>query len=226
VKTKSGKSTAGRLLPSAKLPADIERSGTDRLLREAMVDMACDVGCGRLTPTLVCESADLPLVDFERAFSSIDEAVALVFEEQIGQLLERCQAAYDAETAWVDGLRALGIELARWVHVHPSEARFTFVESLSAGDEVALQREASVARLVKLVDRGRELLDAPARLPQGFAVAAVGAVMELLVRRLRKREPISAAELERAIPELMFFVIRPYVTAAQAVSELDRPARL
>jgi AcrR family transcriptional regulator len=195
-------------------------------LADATIEVVSQLGCAQATPALICERADLSLADFYRTFPAMEKALELVFEEQFRRLLGRCQLAYEAEEEWLDGLRSLAVELARWVNDHPREARFTLVGSLSAGEQVALQREAAMARFAELVDQGRELCEEPDAVPRCFAVAVVGAVAELLTRRLSGCGPISTAELERAVPELMFFAVRPYASKGQADRELERAVRL
>jgi hypothetical protein len=66
------------------------------------------------------------------------------------------------------------------------------------------------------------LLENPDSVSPAFAVAIVGAISEILVRRLSEGRELS--EVVDLVPEVMYIAVRPYVDGDKALEELSIPA--
>jgi AcrR family transcriptional regulator len=185
-----------------------------------MIQVVCEVGYPTATATAVCERAGVGMVEFRRVFASKEEAFTQVFEEEGSALLVRCQEIYAEEEDWTAALRAIGVELARWVRDDPLTAQFMLVESLAAGEAVQLRRDVFATAFAELVDRGRALIEDPGAVPSDAALAVVGAVIDILERGLSRPRPLDPEVLSRKVSELMYFAVRPYLGHDRAAREL------
>jgi len=190
-------------------------------LCDSMLDLVCDLGYRAVTVEDVCADAGVGVDEFERICGDKEGAFIQVFDEAADRFTEAMQVGCEREASWRDGMRAAAYAGARWLRDHPREARFCVLEALSAGEAVQLRRETTLRRLAEHVDRGRRLLEDPSSVSPAFASAIVGAISEILVRRLS--EGRSLADVVDLVPEVMYIAIRPYVEGEDALQELSIP---
>lgn len=191
-------------------------------LRSAVVELVIELGYSATSIEAICERADVPVLEFQRVYQDKERAFLAIFEELSDDLIRQCKAAYAAAgEEWLPGLRATAYAAARWIRDHPNEARFTVLEGLAAGEEARLLRERTMNYFVDLVDQGRTRNAATSPPSRTFASAAVGGVLELLVRRFVQGQGVARAE--EMVPELMYLAVQPYVGAAKASEELTHP---
>lgn len=203
-------------------PAPAERDAEVKArLREALLDLACRESCERTSIEAVCARAGVGTADFRRAYGDMEAAFVAIFSEEAERFVAVVQRAFDAEQAWRDSLRAAAYAGARWIQEHPRQSRFCVLEVLSAGETARLRREQTMRHFIGLVDRGRYELEDPDSVPPSFAAAIVGALAEMLIRRIVEGEDLS--RVEDAVPELMYIAVRPYVEKAEAERELSLP---
>jgi AcrR family transcriptional regulator len=187
-----------------------------------MLDLVCELGYRKVTVAAICADAGVPVGEFGRIFGSKEDAFVQIFEEEADRFSEAMRVACRREITWRDGLRAAAYVGARWLRDHPREARFCILEALSGGEPVQLRRETTLRELARYIDMGRQLLDDPDSVSPAFAAAIVGAISEMLVRRLAESRDL--AEAVDLVPEVMYIAIRPYVDGAKALEELSIPA--
>lgn len=205
----------------APAPAERDADLTARL-REAMIDVVCERGYRSATVASVCSRAGVGVGDFERVLGSREDAFVQIYREETEMFLAVAAAACEAEDGWRDGLRAGAYAGARHLRDHPREARFCILEVLSAGEAAQLQRENMMRAPIAFLDRGRRQLDSDRYVSPAFAAAIVGAISEMLVRRLAEGGDLS--DLVDLVPELMYIAVRPYVDGDEALKELTHPA--
>lgn len=191
-------------------------------LREAMLDVVCESGYRATSVEAVCRRAGTGAEAFERAFGSKEDAFVRIYLEEVELFLEVATDACEREQGWRDGLRAGAYAAARYLRDHPREARFCILEILVAGEAAQLQRERVLRTLAAYLDRGRGQLDRDHYVSPAFAAAIVGAISEMLVRRLAEGGDLS--DLVDLVPELMYIAVRPYVDGDEAMEELTLPA--
>lgn len=191
-------------------------------LREAMLDLVCELGYRSVTNEEICARAGTGMADFGRIFGGKEDAAIQIFAEESDRFTAAMRVECEREGSWREGLRAAAYAGARWLRDHPRETRFCVLESLSAGEGLQLRREQTLQALAEHVDRGRQLLADPTSVSPAFAGAIVGAISEMLVRRLAEGKEL--AEAVDLVPEVMYIAIRPYVDGEEALQELSIPA--
>lgn len=192
------------------------------LLRGSMLDLVCEHGYRSVTVEAVCADAGVGVDWFQRVFPGKEEAFVRLFDEEADRFITAMRVGCEREASWRDGMRAAAYAGARWLRDHPREARFCILETLSAGEALQLRRETTLRKLAQHVDQGRQLLENPNSVSPAFAGAIVGAISEILVRRMAEgRELAEAVDL---VPEVMYIAIRPYVDGQEALEELSIPA--
>ena len=140
--------------------------------------------------------------------------------------LERAQkvvlAAYDAESRWLDAIKAGLAAFLGFLEREPAIGRVLVVHSMSGGERVLRRRVEVLGALAAAVDLGR--LEGSADRQQPPAVVAegvVGAVLAVLQNRLLAQERIEVMDL---FGSLVSIIVLPYLGAGVARRELTRPA--
>ncbi len=204
-------------------PTPAERDADLRAhLREATLDVVCERGYRSTTVAVICNRAEAGVDEFERIFGSKEDALVQIYREEAGMFLAVANSACELEENWRDGLRAGAYAGARWLRDHPREARFCILEVLGAGEAAQLQREHLMRTLAVYFDRGRKQLDRDRHVSPTFAAAIVGAISEMLIRRLVEGGDLS--DVVDLVPELMYIAVRPFVDGDEAMEELRLPA--
>ena len=106
----------------------------------------------------------------------------------------------------------------------PALARVCVVQSLRGGPSVLKRREEILARLVVVLDEGRDESAAPSRgsgVTELTAEGLIGASLAILDARLQRGE--GTPPLTSLTGELMSMIVLPYLGAAAARRELARP---
>jgi AcrR family transcriptional regulator len=158
--------------------------------------------------------------DFERTYADKGAAFVANFEGMVGELREAISAAYEAGGRWPASLRAAAYALVGWLESHPDAYRFGTIEVLAAPEIARVRREELIRWCASLVDAGREVAPDPAAVPEGAPLLAVGAVAELLARRVAGT---LEADTWASVPELMYGAVRPYLGEEAARAELKIP---
>ncbi|HWO84741.1 MAG TPA: hypothetical protein VNM38_13265 [Solirubrobacterales bacterium] len=206
----------------AEQPPSAERDGeVTARLREAIIDLVCERSYAQTSVVAICDRVGVEVDVFTRAYGSKEQAFLRIYSEESERLLAATRGAYDSEETWRDALRAAAYATARWIQRHPRETRFCVLEALSAGEAARLEREKTLWHFIDLVDRSRQGLDDPGSVPQSFAAAIVGAIAEMLLRRIAAGKDLSRAE--SLVPEMMYIAVRPYVNKDEAEQELSLP---
>jgi AcrR family transcriptional regulator len=159
--------------------------------------------------------------EFDREFAGKADVTLRVMEAFIGEFKERVKAAYEAEAAWPDSLRAAGYEAARWLTENPKTTHFGVVSSVDAGDMPRARREEIFLWCAGLIEDGRAVAPDPEAVPQMAAVIAIGAVAETL---RRQQEGTTEVDTVAIVPEMMYAAVRPYLGEEAARRELEIPA--
>jgi hypothetical protein len=155
---------------------------------------------------------------------SADREARLLATIELG--LERAQrlvlAAYDAESRWLDAIKAALAAFLVFLEREPELGRVLVVHSMSGGERVLRRRVQILGALAVAVDLGR--MEGPADQQQPPAVIAegvVGAVLAVLQNRLLTDEHAGVMDL---FGSLVSIIVLPYLGAGVARRELTRPA--
>jgi AcrR family transcriptional regulator len=187
----------------------------------ALVEVVGERGYEATDVGSVIARAGATRAEFDRRFADKEDCVQQVFEAFIDDFLGQIRGAFEAESEWPTSLRAAAYSTMDWMDDHPDTARFGMVDVLAARNEmIRVRREEIFVYCAGLIDAGREVAPDPAAVPEAAAVMAVGAVVQIVTRRMQ-----SGADLEfgRLVPELMYGAVLPYLGEEAARAELDAP---
>jgi AcrR family transcriptional regulator len=204
---------------------DVLRNGLRLTQRERIIDavtwVAFEQGVERLTVAAVVKRAGLSRKTFYDLFADCQDCLAAAFEEAVEAAEQRARAAFEAQPGWQQGIRAGLGALLEFFSENPHQARLCVVDAPTAGPAALALRARILNQLAEVVDRGRER--SRSQLPALTAQGVVGGVHSVLHERL-----LSAGAKPRPLTELLgpltAFVVLPYMGAAAARREAERPA--
>lgn len=182
--------------------------------------LLCDAPAEALSIGAICGRAGISRSTFYAAFADRSELLLTVFDDVTERAGRAMAAARDAESSWLDGVRAALIELLGLFDEAPGLARFVVAASL-AGDEALLAHRATVLSvLARALEQG-----SPAAATEGLPApfggeALVGAAVAILHSRLLE-EPVPA--LRPLCGSLMSVIVLSYLGVEAARAELARP---
>jgi AcrR family transcriptional regulator len=210
----------------------------------AMVEVASERGAGNVTVAHVVARSGVSRRTFYELFTSGEECLLAVMEDSLGRARSYVLEVYDPQEAWRVRIRAALHALLEFVEDEPGRGRLLVVESLCAGSDALERRSRVLAELIRAVDAGRGTHKGTGTLkgtPKGHAAgesersaaltpltaeAVVGAVLSVIHARLlvpaRVLKGGRPALVELTNP-LMSMIALPYLGAAAARRELDRP---
>jgi AcrR family transcriptional regulator/DNA-binding MarR family transcriptional regulator len=188
----------------------------------SMAEVACERGAGDVSVVHVVERAGVSRRTFYEIFEGGEDCFLAVFEEALARAGDYVSTVYDQTVVWVERVRS-GLEaLLRFLEAEPAFGRVAVVESAVAGVKVLELRRGVIVRLVAVVDEGRQEspVDSPS-VGQLTAEGVVGGVLSVIHGRLIVSNPEG---LEKLVNPLMSMIVLPYLGAAAARREMERPA--
>jgi AcrR family transcriptional regulator len=187
----------------------------------ALVEIVTERGYEATDVASVIRRAGVTMAEFHRRFADKEDCVQQVYEAFIDDFLEQIRGAFEAESVWPASLRAAAYSTMDWMDAHPDTARFGMVDVLAARNEmIRVRREEIFVYCAGLIDAGREVAPDPAAVPEAAAVMAVGAVVQIVTRRMQSGVGL---EFGRLVPELMYAAVLPYLGEEAARAELGAP---
>jgi AcrR family transcriptional regulator len=187
-------------------------------LAEAMVERGAG---GGVTAAEVIARSGVSARAFHEEFPDRAACLLAALELGVERARKRVLSAYDAESRWLDAVKAALVAFLRFLEDEQALGRLLVVNSLSGGEAVVCRRLELLAVLAEAVDRGR--LEGPAGRQQPPAVIAegvVGAVLAILQNRLLAEGEVVVMDLFGA---LVSIIVLPYLGAGIARRELLRP---
>jgi AcrR family transcriptional regulator len=214
---------------SLEKPTELTRGGVreaqrSRILR-ASAELIAKRGYNDVTVELIVKRAKVSFKTFYEQFSNRQEVFLAVFDSAselaLGSMREAAEQAPDRWPAELDAaLRALLALIA----ADPATARACMVESLTAGPLFVELYQESLRGLAPLLEGGRELSAHAKELPSTLEDTVAGSLTWFIYQRLIVNE---AAELQAQRPEILEFLLRPYIgdkkarAAAKVLAEGD-----
>jgi AcrR family transcriptional regulator len=197
----------------------------------AMFDVAAQRGAGSVTVAHVVERSGVSRRTFYEHFEDREDCLLAAFERALTLARERVIPAYEAEKGWRERIRGGLVELLCFCDQEPSVARMLVCESQASGPKVAQGRAEVLAQVTRIVDQGRTVTGTPKGRTAGksgkaqsiaslTAEGAVGGVLAVIQARLFEEGHKSLVAMTN---ELMSMIVLPYLGAAAARRELDRP---
>jgi AcrR family transcriptional regulator len=159
---------------------------------------------------------------FYEHFSSKDECFVAAYDTVMKELTARVSAAFEGEDDWPHSVKAGISAMLEFLAAEPSLARLCMVEALVAGPVVVERYDAAIQSFVPYFRSGREGRppEVLARLSPTTEEALVGGMVSLISRRIIAGK---AEELEELLPDLVEFILTPYVGSAEAAKLAQEP---
>jgi AcrR family transcriptional regulator len=210
--------------------AELQRS---RILT-AMVQEVSERGAANVSVGHVVGRSGVSRRTFYEIFDDREDCFLAAFDEALQHAAAVVVPAYGTGGAWLTSVRGGLTALLGFLDGDRAVARLLIVESLAAGPSAFERRRRVIARLVAVVELGRTEAKAKLDPPALTAEAIVGGLLSVLHGRLVGDEsptsathfggyPQGASLLELAGP-LMGTIVLPYLGAAAARKEIERPA--
>jgi AcrR family transcriptional regulator len=203
----------------------------------ATVAVVGDLGYEKMSVARVTERAGVSRRTFYDLFDDREACFLAAFTETVERARvlvgEAVGEAAGGEREWRGRVRAGLAALLGFFSDEPLAGRVLVVDALKAGPAVLEHRARLVAELIGVVEGGRAVRGGRAQVRGGRAQVrggrevapltgegVVGAVLAVLHARLLGRGGGSLVEL---LNPLMAMIVRPYLGAAAAEKELERP---
>jgi AcrR family transcriptional regulator len=190
----------------------------------AMVEACAEYGPAHVTVAGVVERAGVSRRTFYEIFDDSEDCLLAALEEGLRRASQRVLPAYRDGGRWLERVRASLVALLEFLDVEPVMGRLLVVGSLGAGSRALEHRRGVLEQIIVAVDEGRGESTAGKQPPPLAAEGVVGGVLSILHARLLASPPPPEGDslLELTGP-LMSMVVLPYLGAAAARRELERP---
>jgi AcrR family transcriptional regulator len=186
----------------------------------AMVGEVSRRGAGNVSVAHVVARSGVSRRTFYEVFDDREDCFLAAFDEGIERLAHAVVPAYERARGWRERIRAGLVAGLGALDGDPGLARLLLVETLGAGPRALERRSRVLEALIAAVDDGREEAKAGREATPLAGEGVVGAVLAVLHGRLLANDHGSLVSLTN---QLMGIVVLPYLGAAAARRELDRP---
>jgi AcrR family transcriptional regulator/DNA-binding MarR family transcriptional regulator len=222
-------------LPPSRRPAETYRKrpgdrskGREQLLEiqrgrmiAATVEIAAEQGSNNLSVSAVVARSGVSRRTFYEVFVDGQECLLAALEDSLECVRTYVHEVYDPRDAWRVRIRLALYALLSFLEDEPARGRLLVVEAPGAG-AVALERRARVlGELIAAVDAGREVSERGSAVTALTAEGLVGSVLTVVHARLVRGD--SRPALVKLTNQLMSIIVLPYLGAAAARKELERP---
>jgi AcrR family transcriptional regulator len=202
------------------LHRDVVAASQRARLLEAVGRAVADRGYAAATIDHIVRGAGVSKKTFYEHFADKEECFVAAYEAAAEELLERVRDAHGSSDDWLDRTRAGIRAYLHWLAAEPALARVFLIEVAAAGPRAAEARERMRDRYAVLMRELQEdaRADMPAlpRLPEEVFHAAVAAVDELVVRRIREATARDLPQLEQVLLYLQLALLAGPEVAASA----------
>jgi AcrR family transcriptional regulator/DNA-binding MarR family transcriptional regulator len=186
----------------------------------ATVQVVGELGYEKMSVARVTARAGVSRRTFYDLFVDREECFLAAFTETVERARGLACEAAGVERDWRSRVRGgLAALLALFVE-EPLAGRVLVVDALKAGPAVLERRAGVVAELIAVVEGGRAQVRGGREVAPLTGEGVVGAVLAVVHARLSGQGGGSLAEL---LNPLMAMIVRPYLGAAAAERELERP---
>jgi AcrR family transcriptional regulator len=200
----------------------VEEDRRTRVL-EALAEAMAERGPAASTVTVaeVIARSGVTNAAFEELFVDREGCLLAAFDLGVERAAALTVAAFEAESRWLDAIKAALAGLLRFLEDEPALGRLTVVYSMGGGARVLRRRMEVLGLVAAVVDRGRaEMPPGKQEPPPVIAEGVVGAVVTVLQSRLLAEYPQPLTELFGALTSM---IVLPYLGSGVARRELTRP---
>jgi AcrR family transcriptional regulator len=196
----------------------VTESQRSRIL-QAMIEVVSERGYPETRVVDVIEVAGVSRKTFYELFSSKEDCFLATYDVLLGNLLGDTARGFESKPGapWAERISAALGELLNHLAEHPDEARYAIVEVLAAGPKALARRDAALRQFTGFLDAGRAATSV--ELPGITALSIAGGINELLYSEILHG---ATAGLPSRLPDLMFWIVLPFLGPEGAARERDR----
>ena len=203
-----------------RLPREFIRNHQRVRLFAAIVQLVDEQGYPSTSLTQIVRTAGIARHTFTEHFADKEALFLAVFDAAAeGALRVSREAAEAVDGPWEDRFRASVRALLAEIAERPALTRVALTETMTVSDTSRIHFEAALKEFSAFLRRGREVSKAGEELPASLEEVLVGGVNWMLARRL-SNDPAAVEEL---LPEIMEFVLTPYIGKDAAQEAARQP---
>jgi AcrR family transcriptional regulator len=203
----------------------LDRDQLSDAQRARMLVAIAEAGCARGAPHVtvadVVARSGVSRRTFYEHFADRDECFLAAFDAALERLAACVRPAYERPGVWRERIRAGLEEALAFLDDEPFLGDLLVVQVLGAGPKALARRQRVLAHAIVAVDEGLEQSPQGHEPPPLTAEGVVGAVFSVVHARFVDERH---APLIGLTAQLMSMIVLPYLGAAAARRELDRPA--
>jgi AcrR family transcriptional regulator len=199
----------------------VTESQRNRIL-QAMIDVVSERGYPETRVVDVIGVAGVSRKTFYELFASKEDCFLAAYDVLLGNLLGDTARGFESKQGapWAERIAGGLGELLKHLAEHPDEARYAIVEVLAAGPKALARRDAALRQFTGFLDSGRA--ESSVELPGITSLSIAGGINELLYSEILHGATTS---LPGRLPDLMFWIVLPFLGPERAAEERDRVAR-
>ncbi len=187
----------------------------------AMSELVRERGAIAVTVAHVVERSGVSRRTFYELFEDREDCFLAAFDQAVARAGETVLPAYGAPETWRERMRAGLAAVLEFLDAEPELGGLCVVDALAAGGVTLERRTRIVNRLVDAVHEGGAAQRGKAPRPERIvAEGVVGAVLAVVHARIVARQP---GELTGLLNPLVGMIVLPYLGAAAAARERERP---
>lgn len=188
-------------------------------IHRAMVEVVSARGYPETRVVDVIGVAGVSRKTFYELFESKEDCFLAAYDVLLENLLGETTDAFESRAGlpWAERVGAALEVLLEHLSRHPDEARFAIVEVLAAGPKALARRDSALRQFTGFLEPGRS--ETSVELPGITSLAVAGGINELLYSEILHG---AVARLPSRLPDLMFWVVLPFLGAGEATAERER----
>lgn len=171
-------------------------------------------GYQAVTITDITKQARVSRRVFYENFEGKDECFLAAFDVVVGHISELAAEAIAPLKAWPERAVAAARAVLAFFAAEPDLARLCLVESQAAGPAVSARFHEAVHEVVPFLELGRPERESARELPPTTEESTLGALVMLVSRKVAAGE---ASQLEDLLPDVVEFILAPYLGADEAI---------
>lgn len=186
----------------------------------ALAEETAAQGYRAVTVADIVRRAGIARNTFYDNFASKEDCFLAAQDYAAQEALRRVVEAAEKVESWQGRVRTGLAAFLAAIAAEPALARMCFVEALSAGPAAIERYESSLQAFIPLFRIGRKVSPHGEELPETLEEAITGGVFWVLYQRIIAGE---TERIEEILPELLEFVLTPYVGAEAAKRVAQEP---
>lgn len=197
------------------------RNQTSRIL-EAMVRTVGDSGYADTSVADVLRRAGVSRKTFYALFEDKEDCFVRAYDAVMRVVMTAVLAARDPEAPWPDQVHSVLSAFLELFPAEPALARVLMVEVHAAGPRALERYQRAMYGFVPYLELGRRDSRYRELLPESMSHAVIGGVAQALYLRVAAGEADRVPEM---LPDLLYFVLCPYLGRAKATRAVARALR-